>query len=237
MNKVSWIVIILLCVVGLGVLVYMNKGDSVDVSNVDIQKIVESSEETIGDHVYGKKDARVVLYEYADFQCGGCAAANRTIPAVKELYKDKVAFVFRNYPLVSIHPNAIAAASSVEAAGLQDKYWEMHSLVFSNQSQWMSLSAEKRGEAFDSYASQLNLNIEKFREDMASSKVQDKIRYDLAVGGKAGVTGTPTFFIGDKETDKAVVDDVLSSGGGAKLMDALDEALKDAGETPPERTK
>lgn len=235
MNRTSWIVIVVLCVVGLGGLIYMNKGGGINVDDVNPISLINSTDEALGDNVYGNRNAKVVLFEYADFQCPGCGAANQNIPKIKDLYKDKVAFVFRNYPLVSIHPNALAAASAVEAAGIQGKYWEMHSIVFTNQSQWSSQTAENRGRVFDSFATQLGLDMNKFKEDMAGAKVQKKIQTDMAIGGKVGVSGTPTFFIGDKELGKDIVDDILTSGGGTKMMDSLDQALKDAGETPPER--
>lgn len=236
MNRVTWIIIIAVCVLGLAGLVFMTKKDAVDVSSMDPINIVKSSDQTIGDHVYGNKDAKVVLFEYADFQCGGCAGAARNTPTIKELYKDKVAFVFRNFPLTSGHPNALAAATAAEAANYQGKYWEMNSLIFTMQSEWTNLSITERGEAFVRYAKQVGLNEEQFKSDLARKEIQDKIKLDRALAAKVGVNSTPSFFINSEKVDEATTTDTIQQTG-QKLMDKLDEALRKVGETPPNRSQ
>lgn len=234
MNRNSWLVIAIICVLGLGALIFLTKKDSVNTDNLDPSKILESSATSIGDHVYGKKDAKVVVFEYADFQCPGCGGAHTNTPRIQELYKDKVAFVFRNYPLITIHPNALAAASVAEAANLQGKYWEMNNLLFERRTDWVNLAADKRGDMFLTFASQLGLNIDQFKSDLTSSKIETKIRVDRSLGDKAGVSGTPSFHIGKNKMNSTIVDDVIKKEG-TLLMDAIDQALKDAGETPPVR--
>lgn len=234
MNRTAWIVIGALCVLGLGTLIFVTKKQAVNVDNVDPNVIVQASGDSIGDQVYGKKDAKVIVFEYADFQCPGCGGAHDNTPKIQELYKDKVAFVFRNYPLTSMHPNALAAATVAEAAGLQGKYWEMNNVLFSRRSQWVNLSADKRTETFVEFAKDVGLNTDRFNIDLASGKIQDKIQRDRALGDKVGVSGTPTFFVGKNKADKAATDDVIQKQGNL-LMDMIDQALQDAGETPPAR--
>lgn len=234
MNRTSWIVIIAVCVLGLSSLVLYTKKDTVDVSKIDAFSIIKPSGESVGDHVYGKTNSKVVLYEYADFQCGGCAGANRSMSTIKELYKDKVAFVFRNFPLTSGHPNALAAATTAEAARYQGKYWEMNNLLYDMQSEWSSLSISDRGKAFLGYAKQLSMDEDQFKTDLARKEIQDKIRTDRALASKISVNSTPTFYVGSELLDTESTNDVIQKSG-EKLMDKLDEALKKVGETPPSR--
>ncbi len=234
MNKTAWIVISALCVLGLATLVILTKKDAVNVGTTDAATIVEAKGETIGDQVYGKKDAKVIVFEYADFQCPGCRAAHTNTKKIQEIYKDDVAFVFRNFPLTSIHPNALAAATVAEAAGLQGKYWEMNDLLFINQSIWESQDASRRGPTFESYAKQIGLDIVRYNADLPSTKIAEKIKTDQALAKKLNVDGTPTFYIGDKKIDASVANNVIQ-GDGTKMMDLIDQALRDAGETPPNR--
>lgn len=234
MNRTTWILIGILCILGFGGLVYMTKKDAVNVDALDPTSIIASTESSIGDHVEGNRNAKVTLFEYGDFQCPGCGGAHKNTPIIQKIYYEKVRFVFRNYPLVSMHPNALAAASVAEAAGLQGKYWEMNSLLYNNQSQWSTLSADQRGDVFLSFAKQLQLNVDQYKSDLSSTKVQKKIQSDQAIANKSNVQATPSFFIGNTQVDSAIVSDVIQNQG-TKLMDELDQALKDAGETPPSR--
>ena len=95
MTRSRWIIFAVLCVAVLGGLVLFSKKDSVDVSNLDPAKAVSETETAIGDQVYGNKAAKVVLIEYGDFQCPGCGGAFPQLQTIKELYKDKIAFMFR----------------------------------------------------------------------------------------------------------------------------------------------
>ena len=110
------------CVVLLGGLVWVSQGAKIDVSNVNTFSVLAGEERNgnIADHVHGKSDSKVIIYEYGDYQCPGCKAAFPTLKTVYEKYQDKVGFVFRNFPLSSIHANARSAASAAEAAGLQN---------------------------------------------------------------------------------------------------------------------
>jgi len=224
-SKKAWIIFAAICIILLGGLVYISGKDKVDVSNVDINKIQSASEQSggIADHVFGKADSKVVLLEYGDFQCPGCGSAYPNIKTVTEKYKGQAAFVFRNFPLTAIHPNALAAAAAAEAAGLQGKYWELHDKLYENQSQWSSLSADKRADFFNDYAKQLGLNIDTFKTDFAGTKVGQKINYDIAVGKKAKVTATPSIYLNGKTVEQEVWQDEK------KLDEAFASALKENG--------
>ena len=161
MNGKSWAIFSAIVVVLLGAMVYFAMQGRLDVSDVPQEQVTHGSiaaEErngNIADHRFGNDSHKVVLLEYGDYQCPACASANATVQEIKEKYKDKLTFVFRNLPLVSIHPNARAAASAAEAAGLQGKYWEMHNLLYDNQDSWGSLSVSERGDRLKSFASLL----------------------------------------------------------------------------------
>jgi protein-disulfide isomerase len=203
-SKKAWIIFASACVLLLVGLVYISSKDKVNVDGIDANKIQSASVQSgnIADQVFGKKDSKVVFVEYGDFQCPGCGKAHPTIQAVTEKYKDQVAFVFRNFPLTGIHPNAKAAAAAAEAAGLQGKYWDMHNKLYENQSAWESLDSSERTDFFAGYAKELGLDVTTFKSDMASQKVNQKINFDLAVGKKIGVSSTPTLYLNGKAVDQ-----------------------------------
>jgi protein-disulfide isomerase len=207
MDKVKWIIFSAVVVLILGGLVVYSRisSPSTDVSAIDANSIIGASDQNgqIGDRVYGAADSKVVLIEYGDFQCPGCGAVHPQVKVAMEEYKDRVAFVFRNFPLTTIHPNARAASAAAEAAGLQDKYWEMHDKLFEAQSDWETLTGEQRTDLFMSFASELGLDQDQFKTDLASANVNTKISFDQALGKKVGVDSTPTFFLnGEKLSDE-----------------------------------
>lgn len=212
----------------LGGLVIFSRKDSVNVSDVDQakQQTASVANGNIADHVFGKSDSKVTLIEYGDFQCPFCGDAHPQVKSVTEAYKDKIAFIFRNYPLPSMHPNAKAAAAAVEAAGLQGKYWEMNNKIYETQNDWNNLSTDKRTDIFVSFAKAVGVKDgEKFKTDMSGQDVNKKINFDLALGNKAKVTGTPSFYLnGTKVTDE--VSSSIINGDGSKLREALDNLLK-----------
>lgn len=232
MNKITWTVIGVICLLGLGGLIAFTKQDEINVDNIDPVAVIKSENASISDRTTGKTGAKVVVFEYADYQCPGCGVAYSTVKSIQETYKDKVTFVFRNFPLTSAHPNALAAASAAEAAGQQGKFWEMHDLLFAQRSDWVNSTADQRNDVFVGYAKQLNLDIDKFTTDQSSKTVAEKISRDRALGGKVNVNSTPSFFIGSTKLDAKSTDDVIN-GKSDSFMSQLDTALKAAGETPP----
>lgn len=235
MTRTRWILFALVCVVVLGGLILLTKKDTVNIENQDASKAVSETATSIGDHVYGDKSSSVVLIEYGDFQCPGCAAAYPQVKTIKETYKDKIGFIFRNFPLTTIHPNALAASTAAEAAGLQGKFWEMHDALYANQTAWSDINAAKRTDSFAGFAQDIGLDVEKFKTDLNDPKINAKINRDRAFANKLNVSGTPTFYIGNERLTEAESTDLLQ-GKGEKLMDKLDAKLKAAGIEVPKRS-
>lgn len=140
------------------------------------------------DHVWGSPEAVIELVEYGDFQCPHCGRAYPILKELKETMKDSVKFVFRNFPLSKIHPQAKSAAVAAEAAGLQKKFWEMHDQLFEHQ-------AQLNNNALLDYASRIEVDKDKFSHDLLDDGLQQKVDSDFMGGLRSGVNGTPTFFI------------------------------------------
>ena len=209
MNKKSWIIFTIVTVGILALLVLVSKNSqNTDLGDVDVYAVQTANDNNgqIGDHVYGKEDSKVTLINYGDFQCGHCASANPIIRGVVEKYKDNMKFIFRNF-ILSYNTNSRAASAAAEAAGFQDKYWEMHDLIYESQSSWSSLGAEDRTIFFNSLAEKLDLDINEFKEDMSSDAVVSKTNYDSSLGRKSGVGGTPTFYLNGEELDSSIWSD------------------------------
>ncbi len=227
MSRNAWIIFSLIVVTILGGLVYMAQSNKIDVSNIDANSIQSASEQNgqIGDHVFGDKNSKVILIEYGDFQCPGCGAAHPQLSAISEEYKDKIAFVFRNFPLTTIHPNARAAAAAAEAAGTLGKYWEMHNAIFNNQDAWKDATGNARTDTFVDYARTIGLDEDTFRQALESNSVNKKISFDQALGKKVGVSSTPTIFLNGEQISEEVLNSVIQ-GDGSELTKLIDEKLK-----------
>lgn len=230
MTRTRWIIFALACALLLGVLVVNSKKDDVDVSQLNPGTLITEGDAT--DHVYGNKNAKVVIYEYGDFQCPGCGGAHPQLKTIKEKYKDQIAFVFRNLPLTSIHPNALAAATVAGAAAQQGKFWEMHDKLYENQSAWENLSASQRGDVFVDYAQQLGLNVDQFKTDLTSRAVSNKISTDRALAAKVKAEATPTILIGDEKMPSDVINNLVQQDGKL-LSERIEAAIKASGGTLP----
>jgi len=150
-----------------------------------------SKDSLIGNNsqILGAKDAKVTIVEFSDFQCSACGAAYPIVKQILNSYtKNQVRFVFRNFPLTSVHQYSLGAAMAAEAAGEQGKYWEYYGLLYENQ---QSLDRD----SLISYAVRLNLDINKFKKDMDSKSNKDIVMNDVSDGEKLGINATPTFFI------------------------------------------
>ena len=226
MSKTAWIIFASVIVLVLGGLVVYSRvtNPPIDLGSIDTNAVIAASDQNgqIGDQTYGNKDSKVILVEYGDFQCPSCGGAHPQVKEVVEEYKDDVLFVFRNFPLTTIHPNARAAAAVVEAAGLQGKYWEMHNLVFETQSEWTSLTGDERTAKFKEYAGELALDLDRFTTDIAGNTVNKKISFDQAVGKKVNVSATPTFMLNGEKIDETSANAIVQGDSDAlrKLFDA-----------------
>jgi len=156
-------------------------------------------------HVIGKGSTGVKLVEYGDYECPFCGQYYPILKQVQTEFNDQIFFQFSNFPLVSIHKNAFAGARAAEAASLQNKFWEMHDLLYENQdpngaSGWVA-SNDPLDQYFVNFAQQLGLNVNQFKQDYTSDKVNGVINADMDAGNKLGITGTPTFFIDGKKVE------------------------------------
>lgn len=174
-------------------------------------------------HVMGAGSAGVTLLEYGDYQCPVCGVYYPVVKQVVGQMSDKIYFQFRNLPLSSLHQNAVAAARAAEAAGKQNKYFEMHDLLYENQQTWSSSSSPMT--FFEGYANQIGLDISKFKTDYASSEVNSLINADMnAFAQTKQEEATPTFFINGVYISN---NDLADSNGpsASKLTDALNRAI------------
>jgi len=140
------------------------------------------------DHFYGYPLAPIELIEYGDFQCEHCAAVYPEIRMLQQEMGNQLKFVFRHYPLSAIHPMALDAAISTEAASLQDKFWYMHDIIFENQKYLTRSSLSK-------FAEEIRLDVASFEDNRCRKKLTQKVITDFESGSKSGVNGTPVFFI------------------------------------------
>lgn len=143
------------------------------------------------DHMRGREDAPCTLVEYGDYECPFCSRATGSIDAVREHFGEDVRYVWRHLPLEAVHPHAKEAAQAAEAAGRQGKYFEMGRLLFANQN---ALATDDLVE----YARELDLDIDRFVEDLHSPKVVRRVEDDLLDAEMMDLHSTPTFFIGDR---------------------------------------
>lgn len=232
MTKTRWIIFSIICLLVLAGLVALSQRNKVSVEDVDPAKVITDGD--YPDHTLGKVDSGVVLIEYGDFQCPTCQAVNQPVKQIVSEYEDDIVFVARHYPITSIHPHALAAAATVEAAGKQGKYWEMYDKIYENQSNWANLTVDQRQGYFDSYAEELGLDIDQFRADIISDEITRRIARDRALADKINITGTPTFVLNGEKLPQDLVSDLVQ-GSGEKFRDLLDKEIKQTGGTPPTR--
>jgi protein-disulfide isomerase len=135
----------------------------------------------------GPEDAKITVIEFSDFQCPFCSRVYPTLLRLRQEYGDDVRIVFKHLPL-SIHSKAPGAHAASEAAKLQGKFWPMHDKIFEGQ----RLLSDAQYEA---WAKEIGLDVERFKRDVVSATVKDRVAADLAEAEKLGVTGTPAFFI------------------------------------------
>jgi protein-disulfide isomerase len=197
MSKTFWAIVAIL-ILGLVAFLFINDKNKSD-SQLNFNGNVNSVQES--DHYIGPKDAKVVVIEYGDYQCPSCKSWEPKVEEFRSTMDDQTAFVFRNFPITTAHKNAVAGARATEAAALQNKFWEMNSLVYNSQTDWSS--ADNPQDIFADYAKQLNLDVERFNKDYEGSQVSDKINFDRDLATKHSVEGTPTFFINGNKLESA----------------------------------
>ncbi len=139
----------------------------------------------------------VTLEEFGDYQCPPCGQLHPTLKKLKQEYGEHLNFIFRNLPLTKIHQNALAAAQAAEAARIQNHFWEMHDLLYENQSLWKD-DINPRS-IFIKFAADLGLNTAQFTRDLDDKQIQMRIEADMDAAAKQGIDGTPTILINGRQ--------------------------------------
>jgi NhaA family Na+:H+ antiporter len=150
----------------------------------------------VHDHVQGPENAPVTLLEYGDYECPHCREVAPIIRELRALFGDRLRYVFRHFPITTMHPQAQLAAEAAEASAAQGKFWEMHELLYEHQ------------EALDRehlirYAAELGLDTERFEQELLAHIYADRVRSDFLSGVHSGANGTPTFYLNGVRYDGA----------------------------------
>ena len=211
-----------------------------DFKDYDFYSVIPAGKDNggIGDHVKGSAEAPVLIFEYADYQCPGCASINTKVNKAIEELDGQLGVVYRSF-LLSYHKNGTAAASAAEAAGLQG-YWKPYAdKLFAEQAEWEYASASDRTALFDKYFLEVSDNkgdVDKFNEDMASEQVSKKISFDMGIATRMNIESTPAFYYDGQlikwgEAGNLVVDGKTISWDSARSGDDFVNLLKEIVET------
>jgi len=172
---------------------------------------------TQDDHVIGNPNAVVQLVEYGDYECPYCAEAFNIVDQLREHFGNDLLYIFRNYPLSEIHPDALRAAEAAEAAAKQGKFLEMQKTLFENQ-------GDLERDSLVQYAELLGLDTQRFENEIRAHAHRSTIRQDLQSGNASDVDGTPSFFLNgiaykgatDLETMIADIEEIIAHQTSSK---------------------
>jgi protein-disulfide isomerase len=179
------------------------------------------------DPIIGNPDAPITIVEFSDFQCPFCARFHtQTLPSILEEYIDqgKVKLVFRDFPIQSIHPNALPASVAAECANEQGKFREMHDTLFEKQNEWNKLETDDALSLFSQYAADMQIEQKSFDSCLSSGKYIPEIKNDLDDGRDYGVSGTPGFFVGNDKVGYVELKGAQPFESFKKIIDAQLEA-------------
>lgn len=220
--SVAGIIGVIMAVAFLGIASFLvidgiNKSTNYD--DYDFYSIIEPDVHNgnIGDNVKGDPNAPVLIFEYADYQCPGCASINPHVNAAIEKAEGRIAVVYRSF-ILPYHQNGTAAASAANAAALQGYYKAYADKLFSEQSEWEYASSSERTNLFAKYFMEVSNDegdLEKFNADLASESVSKKNSFDMGIAKRIGVSGTPSFYI-----DGQLIDWSNKNGGSITINNA-----------------
>jgi protein-disulfide isomerase len=140
------------------------------------------------DHIRGSSEATLTLVEYGDYECPDCFQAAPIVNQLRGHFGEQLRFVFRHFPLSTVHPHASSAAQAAEAAAAQGKFWEMHDVLYKHQKDLIDHDLTH-------FALMIGLELYRFEADISSARFESRVREDYESGVSAGVKGTPSFFI------------------------------------------
>lgn len=214
MDKRFWAILSVLLVIVVGAIWISNdKKNNTSGSNV-----------APTNHVEGQGSTGVKLVEYGDYECPICGMYYPTVKQVVAQFNTQIYFQFRNLPLTSIHQNAMAGARAAEAAAMQNKFWQMHDMLYENQNSWAQ--ANDPSPYFTAYAKQLGLNVTKFQQDEASDYVNNLINADINAFNKTGQQeATPTFFLDGKYISNAQLVDSNGQPSATKFATLINNEI------------
>jgi protein-disulfide isomerase len=201
MQKGFWALVAVLVVAMIGIFIYTGDDDEESAFQT-----YDPTELQLTDHIYGltsqpqtieelKQAAtgKAIVMEYADFQCPACRNSFVDVNKLRTEFEDDMLFVFRHFPIVSAHPNAMAAHRAAVAAEKQGQFWEMHDLLYLRQNTWAV--ASNPVEVFRGYAQELGLDVERYDSDVADPLTYERINVDVESSRALGVNSTPTMFV------------------------------------------
>ncbi len=142
-------------------------------------------------HILGSQTATVTVEEFADYQCGACASKNPVLKQIASIYNNRIKFIYRNFPLNQ--SKSFDASVAAEAAGMQNKFWDMQNLLFTKQTEWAAASDHRK--IFSDYAAQIGLDVAKFQTDSLGLPAKQRVDNDQARGRSLRVQSTPTVFV------------------------------------------
>jgi protein-disulfide isomerase len=225
MFKDKWLAIgiiatVILIVGGVFLMTRGNKGSTTTNTPISSDILVPNGVNETGgieneNYLPATSSAKVTLVEFGDYECPACIEYNSLVKQLLVDFSGKINYVFRNFPLTQ-HKNGIISSQAAEAAGLQGKFWQMHNKLFESVSEWSGSSDAKS--FFVGYAQVLGLDIDKFKTDIDSSAVKEKVQRDTNDGNLINLSETPTFYLnglkinnltGNYEDFKKVVSDQL----------------------------
>ncbi len=201
-------------------MLYRNKRQMVAVQTQEQQE----SNQLRAVHVRGPAKAPVTVEEFGDFQCPPCGQFSEPLNQLERSFPTQVRLVFREYPL-DMHKHAKEAAYAAEAAGLQDKFWEMHDLLYREQPKWSE--ATSVAPIFTSLAKSLELDVPRFQKDYRGQVVRDRVAADQKRADELKVTKTPTIFVNGQLLMPSEFDP-------AGLRKAVERELRSSSAAPPQ---
>lgn len=193
-SLVFWIALPIVFLLGMGVSWLLIKQAAPAAQAADSQVTIDKNVKRYqidndGDPAIGPENAPITIIEFSDYQCPYCIRWYTDVYGrLMTAYKDKIRFIYRDFPLYSIHPEAQPAAEAAECAGEQNAYYAYHDALFSEKG---SLGVE----TYKQYAADLGLNAEQFLKCLSDRKYQKEVETDSSYGSSIGVSSTPTFFI------------------------------------------
>lgn len=190
-NRPFLIIALMLLVAAAGTALLLKSNQGRDSSSRDANTQSPDKDKNIA------ADTVVTLEEFGDYQCPPCSQLHPTLKKLKQQYGANLNFIFRNLPLTKIHPNALAAAQAAEAARVQNRFWEMHDLLYENQALWND-DINPRS-IFIKFAADLGLNTAQFTRDLDDKQIQMRIEGDEDAAAKQGIDGTPTILINGRQ--------------------------------------